>query len=403
MGRMSWRLCQRSPRASLHVRDSLMRGSSSHDMPKRLRYRSFCSLFVEPARLVWKRHAASAASGAGASASTKVGFGKYKDLTYAEALAKDPEYCKWLLGKFQQEHPSEKPSPIALAPFMDWLQTAGSCAVPAASRSASTASVAPTAASPRRPWTPPAAAVARHPPARGPPAPGATADPAAAALGISGSLRVGFGTHAHMTYEEVLQRVPQYCDWLVDAVMKPRERPHGAHSVPSLQLALYCLGARLAQAEAAAEAAGRNADGGGRGNSEGAIGGMVAAPQFLTVEGRTGCLLGTPEDPQVFVLSGEVFGGCWPREQVRSLVVAFGGIVRGSVSGKTRFVVQGEPGQQWRPKGEESQKCVEARSRGIPILRWEDLLSLIRVESERGNGQQFSFMLACSKSGAAGK
>merc|ERR1712216_290656 len=30
-------------------------------------------------------------------AATKVGFGKYKDLTFADLLGKDPKYCEWVL------------------------------------------------------------------------------------------------------------------------------------------------------------------------------------------------------------------------------------------------------------------------------------------------------------------
>lgn len=55
--------------------------------------------------------------GSDGRAASKVGFGKYKDLTYASLLSNDPKYCEWVLRAAAED---SLPSMIALK---EWLKS----------------------------------------------------------------------------------------------------------------------------------------------------------------------------------------------------------------------------------------------------------------------------------------
>lgn len=93
-----------------------------------------------------------------------VSFGKLDGCTYEEALSRDPDYCDWVLRQLDRD--DEEPSE-SLGKFAEWL---------------------------KENWI--------------------------RDTSLQESIRVGFGRHADLTYQEALQQHPDYCDWVADRAAK---------------------------------------------------------------------------------------------------------------------------------------------------------------------------------------
>jgi len=139
--------------------------------------------------------AATAATGIG---ELVMNYGKYKSLTFEQVSVLDPQYCQWTLKK-QQEDSSKPPSA-----FVRWLleRPLG----PAVEQAPAAPHSAP-GGKRRGAWGPREASTSHQSEAPRPP------------LG-SGDWQITFGKHKGRTFHEVLSTDRQYCEWMVNAVLK---------------------------------------------------------------------------------------------------------------------------------------------------------------------------------------
>jgi len=125
-------------------------------------------------------------------------FGKYKGLSFAEALAKDPRYCFWIKKESAKEDAGENLK--AFAAFIKSEAAVGG-ATEQEEKKAS---------------------------------PGASTDGPTIA---SGELLLGFGKHQNLTFEQVYATDLQYCDWLARTVLDDK----GKANAKMVKFAVYIL------------------------------------------------------------------------------------------------------------------------------------------------------------------
>mmetsp|Transcript_30890 Transcript_30890/g.67644 ORF Transcript_30890/g.67644 Transcript_30890/m.67644 type:complete len:211 (-) Transcript_30890:251-883(-) len=130
------------------------------------------------------------------AAEALVGFGKHKEKTYGEMLAKEPGYCQWILKAEVQE--TSHPNMLDFHAFVK-------------EHAAELNGKAPAAAPARRRA---GFGTAEQRAERGAPAP--SEQPTI----FSGKRTVSFGKHVGKTFEEAFEENQHYCRWLVDRVVK---------------------------------------------------------------------------------------------------------------------------------------------------------------------------------------
>jgi len=206
---------------------------------------------------------------------------------------------------------------------------------------------------------------------------------------IEDSAKVGFGKHGGLTYKEIFEAQEQYCDWLINNILKPEK---GKFSVAALKLAVYVLNRRhsaLASFKAGSPLL--------PSTPETKVVRTTPPPledlqQDLQhdVSGAPGCLVDQNGQPLTFVLSGRAFGGRrLTKRDVGILVEFFGGVVRSAVSGKTNYLIVGEDkASDWsrgragnRQHDSLTLKEQKAREHGIKVLRVQEVLELIQERS----------------------
>ncbi|CAE7665102.1 ftsH3 [Symbiodinium sp. CCMP2592] len=156
----------------------------------------------------------------------KVGFGKHKDLTYAELLSKQPAYCLWV----QQTAAQGDKAGGGMRAFADYLEGK---------------TIAAASNPQRKTW-------ARTASARASPASTANLTPNSGRGTLAdGSWLVNFGKYKGSSFSEVYTKDPQYCEFITNSVLLADD-PAKAPSKDSLTFTAY-IQHRARQEETAPE------------------------------------------------------------------------------------------------------------------------------------------------------
>ncbi|CAJ1373518.1 unnamed protein product [Effrenium voratum] len=132
-----------------------------------------------------------------------VGFGKHAELTYAEVVRVQPQYCSWAKGKYEEMQAKEpgQMSP-AFKAFGEYLQGVD---LPTSSK--------------RFGKSQDCERTDRYP-ERGAPRSSLASDQKLA----SGGWQVSFGKHLGITFDEVYRKDPQFCEFVVNAVLNDDQK-----------------------------------------------------------------------------------------------------------------------------------------------------------------------------------
>jgi len=124
----------------------------------------------------------------------KVGFGKHKDLTYAELLSKQPAYCLWV----QQTAAQGDKAGGGMRAFADYLEGK---------------TIAAASNPQRKPWAQTASAKAS------PASTGNLTPKSGRGTLADGSWLVNFGKYKGSSFSEVYTKDPQYCEFITNSVL----------------------------------------------------------------------------------------------------------------------------------------------------------------------------------------
>jgi hypothetical protein len=125
------------------------------------------SLLAEWLKFQGFEDSADASTPSAGTGESLVGFGQHRDMTYEDAMTMEPDYCEWVLRTYEED---DDPKP-ALVAFAEWLQSEGFEV--------------------------------------------RSQDDGDESAPHHGRLRVGFGKHRDLTYEEIVTEDPDYCDWII--------------------------------------------------------------------------------------------------------------------------------------------------------------------------------------------
>jgi len=156
----------------------------------------------------------------------KVGFGKHKDLTYAELLSKQPAYCLWV----QQTAAQGDKAGGGMRAFADYLEGK---------------TIAAASNPQRKPWAQTASAKAS------PASTGNLTPKSGRGTLADGSWLVNFGKYKGSSFSEVYTKDPQYCEFITNSVLLADD-PAKAPSKDSLTFTAY-IQHRARQEETAPE------------------------------------------------------------------------------------------------------------------------------------------------------
>jgi hypothetical protein len=126
-----------------------------------------------------------------------LGFSKHRDMTYQEVLDQEPGFCDWAILQSQ----GADPGPLLLE-FVQWLQGQG---LPSGAGGAPASGGDLAFGDAPRGW------------GTGPPAVGPSGD--------SGQRLLGFSKHRDMTYQEMRDQEPGFCDWAIRQSQGPEPGP----------------------------------------------------------------------------------------------------------------------------------------------------------------------------------